>query len=268
MTPALEGAPNFRDLAGYAIADGRLLQPGRLLRSQGLHALTDADLETLRALDVRLVCDLRGEHERRLHPSRWPQGMQTHQMKLDVDADIRGGNRDLVDMIRAQPGAAGARAMMIATYGRFPERFARPLARFFSHLMSADARTALPALVHCSVGKDRTGFMIAILLSALGVAPEVIYRDYLETERFVDREYRVRITEQAIGALHGFVPDRAALEVIASVESAFLDAAFAGVNAQFGSVANYLSSACALDPVSRRRFLDAMTEPWPRSGHP
>jgi protein-tyrosine phosphatase len=182
-------------------------------------------------------------------------------MLLDVDADIRGGNRDLIDMIRAQPGGAGARAMMIATYGRFPARFARPLAWFFAHLGSADVRSALPALVHCSVGKDRTGFMIAILLSALGVAPEVIYRDYLETERFVDREYRIRITEGAIGALHGFVPDRAALEVIASVDAAFLDAAFAGIRAQFGSVENYLSSACALDAASRLRILDAMTEP-------
>jgi protein-tyrosine phosphatase len=261
MTPALEGAPNFRDLGGHAAADGRTLRPGRLFRSQGLHALTDADLETLRSLDVRLVCDLRSERERVLHPSRWPRGMRTHQMTLDVSADIRGGNRDLLDMIRAQPGGEGARTMMIASYGMFPIRFAQPLARFFAHLTSGDARTAVPALVHCSVGKDRTGFIIAMLLSALGVSREAIDRDYLATDRYVDREYRIRITKQAIAELHELVPDRAALEVIASVEPAFLDAAFAAVTAQFGSVANYLSSACALDAAARQRFIDAMTQP-------
>jgi protein-tyrosine phosphatase len=150
--------------------------------------------------------------------------------------------------------------MMIATYGMFPIRFAQPLARFFAHLTSGDPSTAVPVLVHCSVGKDRTGFMIAMLLSALGVAREAIYRDYLATDRYVDREYRIRITERAIAALHEFVPDRAALEVIAGVEPAFLDAAIAAVTAQFGSVANYLSSACGLDAAARQRFIDSMTE--------
>jgi protein-tyrosine phosphatase len=261
MTPALEGAPNFRDLGGHATTDGRTLRPGRLFRSQGLHALTDADLETLRSLDVRLVCDLRSERERGLHPSRWPPGMRTHQMALDVAADIRGGNRDMLDMIRAQPGGEGARAMMAATYRMFPTRFALPLARFFARLTSRDARSAVPALVHCSVGKDRTGFMIAMLLSALGVSREAIYRDYLATDRYVDREYRIRITETAIAALHETLADRGALEVIASVDPTFLDAAFAAVTAQYGNVANYLSSACALDAVARQRFIDVMTEP-------
>ncbi len=261
MTAILEGAPNFRDLGGHAGTDGRTLQPKRLFRSQGLHALTDRDLETLRALDVRLVCDLRSERERGLHPSRWPQGLRTHRIALGVEADIRAGSRDLLDMIHSQPGGTGARAMMIATYRMFPTRFSGPLARFFACFTSGDSSAAWPALVHCAVGKDRTGFMIAMLLSALGVSREVIYRDYLETERYVDREYRIRITEQAIAALHEIVPDRASLEVIASVDPAFLDAAFAAVSDQFGSVAEYLTSACGLDARSRQQFIFAMTEP-------
>ena len=74
-------------------------------------------------LDVRLVCDLRSERERVLQPSRWPQGMQTHQMVLNVAADIRSGDRALLDMLRARPGADGARAMMTANYRRYPGRF-------------------------------------------------------------------------------------------------------------------------------------------------
>ena len=103
--------------------------------------------------------------------------------------------------------------------------------------------------------------MIAILLCALGVSRDVVYQDYLATEQCVDREYRIGITEQAIAALHDVQPDRAALEVIAGVEPAFLDAAFAALVLQYGSVANYLSSACALDAASLQRFIESMTGP-------
>jgi hypothetical protein len=101
--------------------------------------------------------------------------------------------------------------MMMANYGTYPSRLAVPLAHFFAHVTSRSANASVPALVHCSFGKDRTGFMIAILLSALGVSREIIYQDYMATEQRVDREYRILITEQAIGALHDVLPDRAAL---------------------------------------------------------
>jgi protein-tyrosine phosphatase len=37
---------------------------------------------------------------------------------------------------------------------------------------------ALPALVHCNGGKDRTGLVIGLILSALGVHDDDVARDY------------------------------------------------------------------------------------------
>jgi protein-tyrosine phosphatase len=258
--PKLEGAPNFRDIGGYPATDDQAIRPGRLFRSQGLHTLTDSDLETLRSLDVRLVCDLRSERERLLQPSRWPGGMRTQHLDLAVAEDIRAGGSILVDMVRSNPGAGSARSMMIANYRQFPARFAPPLQQLFARLLSPDEDMPLPVLVHCSLGKDRTGFMIAMLLAALGVSRELIYWDYMETERCIDGQQRIRLTAQAIGAIHGYVPDRAALEVIAGVDAAYLDVAFASIESQYGTVANYLLSACGLSPVARDRFVVAMTQ--------
>ena len=56
---ALEGAHNFRDLGGYPTQDGRSVRWGVLFRSDALAELSDADLEVVGALGLRLVCDFR-----------------------------------------------------------------------------------------------------------------------------------------------------------------------------------------------------------------
>ena len=52
---ALEGAPNFRDLGGYATSDGQHLKWGQLYRSDNLAHLTDADLAKVSGLGIQLV---------------------------------------------------------------------------------------------------------------------------------------------------------------------------------------------------------------------
>jgi protein tyrosine/serine phosphatase len=37
-------------------------------------------------------------------------------------------------------------------------------------------------LFHCSAGKDRTGVVAAIILRAVGVTPEAVIADFMETE--------------------------------------------------------------------------------------
>src|SRR5437588_10808562 len=42
----------------------------------------------------------------------------------------------------------------------------------------------VPLLYHCSAGKDRTGWLSAVLLSVLGVDRETILADYLATNEY------------------------------------------------------------------------------------
>ena len=69
----LDGAANFRDLGGYATEDGRSVRWGMLYRSDHLGDLTDRDLDYLRGLGIRLVCDFRGDEEVESHPDRLPE---------------------------------------------------------------------------------------------------------------------------------------------------------------------------------------------------
>ena len=54
----------------------------------------------------------------------------------------------------------------------------------FAHLLEDRA----PLVIHCTAGKDRTGFACALILHALGVPDEVIAEDYLLTNRFYRRD--------------------------------------------------------------------------------
>ncbi|HEX4504242.1 MAG TPA: tyrosine-protein phosphatase, partial [Alphaproteobacteria bacterium] len=69
--PILASIPNFRDIGGYAGADGRTVKKGKIYRSQLIHNLADEDLAKLRAINIRYVCDLRGTPERERAPNAW-----------------------------------------------------------------------------------------------------------------------------------------------------------------------------------------------------
>ncbi|MFR1807919.1 MAG: tyrosine-protein phosphatase, partial [Pygmaiobacter massiliensis] len=55
------GTRNTRDLGGYPAADGAVTKTHRFLRSDGLAALTQPDIEFLLAYGVGCVVDLRSE---------------------------------------------------------------------------------------------------------------------------------------------------------------------------------------------------------------
>ena len=60
----LQGASNFRDLGGYATADGRSVRWRQIFRSNHLGHLTAADIDIVRTLEVRSAVDFRGVEER------------------------------------------------------------------------------------------------------------------------------------------------------------------------------------------------------------
>src|SRR5690242_19564337 len=68
----VDGASNFRDFGGYATAEGRQVQWGRLYRSDRLSELTAADHARLAPLGIRHVYDLRRASELEAAPTHWP----------------------------------------------------------------------------------------------------------------------------------------------------------------------------------------------------
>lgn len=174
----LDGVFNFRDLGGYPTVDGRTTRWRTLFRADGLDQLTDADLETLRPLDLRTVVDLRtpGEiAERGRFPvEQYP--VRFHNLSI---IDQTWNNDDLLSKHDLP-----AEEFLYLAYMKMGRDGRTRFAAAFEVLAAAET---LPAVFHCAAGKDRTGLLAALVLGAIGVDPQVIVDDYALTQAIMPR---------------------------------------------------------------------------------
>jgi protein-tyrosine phosphatase len=252
----LAGAPNFRAVAVLPAADGRRLRPMSVFRSDALHRLTADDVTRLARLRIDTVLDLRRDDERAAAPSRWPATAVPDTKVFDTMPDLQAVRAGGWRVMLANPDfdAGHAHRWMLETYTRMPAALApavrAAVVRFTDTPgAGASADTAAPLLVHCTAGKDRTGFVVAMLLDGLGVPRDAIIEDYLESGRRRPPE----ALAHALVAMAGLPPTQAllaAVETIASVRTEFLEAALDAVAREHGSIDAYLA-ACGLDPRAR-----------------
>ena len=172
-----EGCYNFRDVGGYRASNGSMVGWRRLYRSSEIHYMSDADVAHARDdLGVTTVIDLRqpgvAARDSERHLTRPP--VRYHNIALIDDGD---------EALSREPDAT---VPMTVDY---LQRLEQPQygGGIVSALRTIAEPDALPAVFHCSAGKDRTGLLAAVLLGVLGVADEDIVRDYAITARYMHR---------------------------------------------------------------------------------
>ena len=163
----LEGLCNFRDLGGYPTVDGRVVRHGRLYRSDALHRMTAADVDTVCLLEIATVIDLRAPDEV-AHVGTGlidELGAQYHNLptRPALLTEIAGDGAPT----SAAEHYFGYLGEGRTCFGRVVETFADP--------------GAFPAVFFCNAGKDRTGAIAAMVLGLLGVDDETVAADYART---------------------------------------------------------------------------------------
>jgi protein tyrosine/serine phosphatase len=176
----LEGAVNVRDLGGLPATDGGTTVAGRLLRSENLQELTPGDLARLvDEIGLTTVVDLRSTNEVAIEGPA----------PLDAVAGVRHAHHpvlreflDVSDTVKAALLTEAAEAdrerypddPMCGHYLGYLENRPEEVAGALRAIATAPGA----AIVHCAAGKDRTGVVVALALSAAGVEPEAIVTDY------------------------------------------------------------------------------------------
>jgi protein-tyrosine phosphatase len=248
VTPILKGVNNFRDVGGLPVHGGRTVRSGLLFRSGHLAHLTDADHSILNRLGVRLVCDLRSKAERASLPNRLPQGCTAKVLHFDIRQNAVGTHATLASMIKNSPTPEGAHRTMLDAYRSLPEALSGKLQTIVDRILDGDG---LPAIVHCHAGKDRTGFVMAMLLSSLGVPLEAIFEDYLATERYLQPGKAAVVVARMLEDAHGTAPLPETLATLMSVRSEYLQASIDTLITRYGSIDVYLEIAAGLTPWRR-----------------
>lgn len=172
----VEGAYNVRDLGGYGTVDGRRTRWRTLFRADGISDLPQSSQAALVAAGVRTVVDLRSSRELNEAPSVF---------------------RDLSNVAYRPHNFAGDDA--IGTWGDkpIPDDSSERLSALYTAILDQRAEVlkdtlqtiaqpgAIPALFHCTAGKDRTGVLSALLLGIAGVPYGKIIEDYVMSAHFL-----------------------------------------------------------------------------------
>jgi protein-tyrosine phosphatase len=149
---------NFRDLGGPQTDDGGRVQPRRLYRSESVAYLSAADAARLvDEFGLATVVDLRGGKE----VARWGRGPLG-------DLPLRYVHVPITDVIRGLGN-------MSSYYVDMLTRRADDVVGLLRRLLEPGA---LPAVVHCEAGCDRTGVVAAAVLGLVGVPDAAIVRDF------------------------------------------------------------------------------------------
>ena len=198
----LDGTTNTRDLGGLPTTDGGTTVPGRILRSDNLQTLTEADVGRLvHDIGLSQVVDLRTTAEILLEgrgPLRAVPGLEHRHFTLLPE---RGHHTDVFAVEDEElPGDLPGDWVETLLPRQETERDAGepPAVRAYLGYLQHRGEAVVGALralagagpgasvVHCAAGKDRTGVVVALALAVAGVRDEEIVADYALTAEVIE----------------------------------------------------------------------------------
>jgi len=242
-----EGVSNFRDLGGIATADGGRLRRGILFRSDELSRLTAADRARLAGLKLRTLVDLRTPDERKSHATPLPDGARLVQVALRPQQEYSRGQ--LFATLLFHPGRVDFERLIREYY--FTMAFGRTAEVGQVVRLLADEANQ-PALIHCTAGKDRTGFLAALIQRVAGATPEAVLEDYLLTNRLLRADSKGFIRSlRWVDWLHA---SPGGLQPVLEARPGYLLPVLDEIQSRYGGIEAYLSGACGVPPQDLERL--------------
>ena len=249
----VDGAPNLRDLGGYATSDGRHVRWGLAFRSGQLDKLTEKDYRTVSALGLRVICDFRQERERKSNPTNWTPVPQPVFVLNPIDSYPPRVASGGANQAAAQPPQSLPEYWWIAN-----------ASQQYGDMFRRVAAGEVPFLFHCAAGKDRAGTFAALLLTALGAPRETVMEDYRLTNAYLVPDSRIPQLAASLQKRRN-LPEPPDADTVrgasGGVNPKWLTEAFAAMEQKYGSVDNYLRDELKLTPADLAALRARLLEP-------
>lgn len=225
------GAYNFRPLAGRTRT-----RPPVVFRSGQLLLSTASARRRMARASISLVIDLRSPATARAFPDRPVPGAAY------VNIDVIGGD-DAADV--AGSALMAARYRLLVEHPGQRARLAEVLRRVADHEGGV--------LVHCTDGKDRTGWVAALLQHVAGDDARAVQEAYLASNRAIRAMVGARLVADLVRRGPAYAWERQPVNV---VRAAYLDAALGAVTQRWGDLDAYLTEGLRLDAATLTRLRD------------
>lgn len=238
-TPRLASVSNFRDLAGvgagYTTVDGKRMRRGAFYRANVL-TLSSADEASIDKLGIASVYDLRTPGEIARRDDVVPGGAAAQTLNVLGTSDFVAPELDT---------AAAAVAFMEAQARSYVTGAAQRAA--FGKLLTYLSDGAGAQLFHSNAGKDRAGWVAALLLSIANVPLDVVTQDYLLSNTYLAASLDAQTeTLREQGGEAAVAIQMPLLEV----QESYLQAGFDQVQMSYGTMANYLTRGLGMSQTT------------------
>ena len=265
----VKGIVNARDLGGYTMLDGRIVQSGRLLRAAHLADATDEDIRNLERLPVTAIIDFRKEQEKVGKVDREVPGARYTSLPVDPSGNAMAtATEEEKKKFSGQKKFDVKKVIVFAAFNKKAQAVAREMyptllfdpdcqqqfARFFRLVLETENGAVL---FHCTQGKDRTGIASALLLAALGADRETIVADFDATNRVYEKD--VRKYSRRVKFLGGKEEEVGVVKAFLGCNTENFIKALDRIDQEFGSLQAYLKGPIGLTDADiqtlRERYL-------------
>lgn len=238
----MKSITNFRDFSNCLTGTNCRIRGGMLYRSGHLNQVRESCTDFI-ALGLKTVVDLRLDEEKRRR--RLKESIKVVNLPMNFDRVMR---EKIEPLLRKRGATREIEEIFISKFSIMPAENMEMVKALFKVL---SRRESYPLLIHCRAGKDRTGFVSALLQLTLGLKEEQVIEDYLLSNRFYLPQALKKLKLIKLLSCGLYKTDN--IEFVLTTRKRYIEATMRTINEGYGGVEGYLKS-CGVPRADLEQF--------------
>nr|WP_235673265.1 tyrosine-protein phosphatase [Bacillus altitudinis] len=246
---------NFREVGGLQTTDQMVIKQGMIYRSADLSRLTKQDILTFSTLGIQTICDLRTSSERKSHPPKIMEHDKIVHIPMQPDS-MMPSKWTMFRMLIAEGKSLSFTPIMKDVYQSMLYERKKEIQQLFTLL--SDEKN-YPLMLHCTSGKDRTGFLSSLIQLATGVPVHTVLSEYMRSNEGV--KMLVKRQERFVRMMSLYRVSKEQIQPLLGVQQDYLEDVLNEMMDTYGSAERYLVEACAVPQAQLLKVKNILLTP-------
>ncbi|PCK21247.1 protein tyrosine phosphatase [Bacillus pumilus] len=246
---------NFREVGGLQTTDEMVIKQGMIYRSADLSRLTKQDILTFSKLGIQTVCDLRTSSERKSHPPKIKEHDKIVHIPMQPDS-MMPSKWTMFRMLTTEAKSLSFTPIMKDLYQSMLNERKEEIQQLFTLL--SDEKN-YPLMLHCTSGKDRTGFLSALIQLAAGVPMHTVLSEYMRSNEGV--QMLVKRQERFVRMMSLYRVSKEQIQPLLGVQQDYLEDVLKEMIDTYGSAEGYLIEACEVPEAQLNEMKNILLTP-------